>query len=75
MANLPALSGRQVIRALERAGFSVVRVKGSHHIMKKEGHPNNISVPVHSNQPLKLGTLRSIIRQAGMTEEEFLSYL
>ncbi len=42
MANLSALSGRQVIGALERAGFSVVRVGGRHNILKKDGHRNNV---------------------------------
>ena len=75
MTNLPSLTGREVIQALERAGFNVVRIKGSHHIMKKPGHTNNVSVPVHGNQPLKAGTLRGVIRSAGMTVEEFVSYL
>ncbi len=75
MANLPSLTGREVIHALERAGFSLDRISSSHHIMKKSGHHNNVSVPVHGNKALKTGTLRAIIRSAGMTVDEFLKYL
>lgn len=64
-----------MIRAFERAGFSMARVSGSHHIMKRDGHPNNVSVPVHGNKPLKVGTLRGIISSAGMTVEEFLKFI
>lgn len=43
--------------------------------MKREGHPNNISVPIHANKDLKRGTLRGLIRAAGMTVEEFVENL
>ena len=73
---LPSVSGRTVIKALERQGFQVVRTKGSHHNMKKEGFRNTVTVPVHGNRPLKPGTLRAIIREdAGLTVEEFVSSL
>ncbi|WP_395708494.1 type II toxin-antitoxin system HicA family toxin [Reyranella sp.] len=73
---LPIASGRDIVRALERAGFLVDRVVGSHHVMV---HPKDsrrtVSVPVHGNRELKRGTLRSIIRQAGFSVEEFRSLL
>jgi predicted RNA binding protein YcfA (HicA-like mRNA interferase family) len=75
MANLPQLSGKQVIRALNNAGFTVVRTSGSHHVMRKEGNRNHVTVPVHGNKPIKVGTLRAIIKSAGMTVDEFLGYL
>ena len=72
---LPALTPRKVIAALKRAGFFVHHQTGSHRLLK---HPDNprlrVTVPYH-NKDLKLGTLRSIIRQAGMTPEEFLDLL
>ena len=59
------------MRAFERAGFICVRVKSSHHIMKKEGCRNLLSIPVHSGKTVGKGLLKSQIDAAGMTIEEF----
>jgi len=75
MPSLPAVDGRQAIRAFEKVGFSVVRVRGSHHIMKKSGHPVLLSIPVHGNRPIAPGTLRNLIKDAGLTVEEFIDLL
>jgi predicted RNA binding protein YcfA (HicA-like mRNA interferase family) len=73
---LPVANGRQVLRALLKAGFVVERIVGSHHVLV---HPNNarrtVTVPVHAGRDLKRGTLRSIIRQAGLTVDEFSNLL
>ncbi len=66
-----SLKGREVVRALERAGFVVVRTNGSHSIMKRDGQPGTVSVPVHVGKDVKTGTLRGIISDAGLTIEEF----
>jgi len=71
MSDLPAVSGKQAIAAFQKAGFAVRSVKGSHHILKKSGYAYLLSVPVHSNRDLKPGTLRSLIRSADMTVEDF----
>lgn len=69
---LPALTARDVIRALSRAGFQETRTSGSHVRLIHIGDPaRKITVPVHSGD-LKRGTLRGIIAQAGLTVEEFL---
>ena len=69
---LPVATGREVVRALERAGFVVDRVAGSHHVMTYRSDPRRtVSVPVRGNRELKRGTLRSIIRQAGFSVDEF----
>ncbi len=68
MSELPAVSGREAIRAYQTVGFKVVRIEGSHHILKKPGHPFVLSIPVHGNKPLKRGTLRRLIRDAGLPE-------
>jgi predicted RNA binding protein YcfA (HicA-like mRNA interferase family) len=69
---LPVVKGRQVIRALAKAGFVVDRIVGSHHVLVYPGDATRtVTVPVHSNRDLKPGTLRSIIRQAGFTVDEF----
>jgi predicted RNA binding protein YcfA (HicA-like mRNA interferase family) len=75
MANLPRVTGSEAIKAFSHFGFAVVRVCSSHHIMKKEGHPFALSVPVHGAKPVASGTLRSLIRDAGLTVEQFASAL
>jgi predicted RNA binding protein YcfA (HicA-like mRNA interferase family) len=75
MPKLPRAKGADVIAALERAGFSLSRIRGSHHHMRKDGHPNLVSVPVHGSHPLKLGTLKGLIKSAGLTVKEFLALL
>lgn len=72
MCKLPSLSGKEAVKVLQKMGFDVARQSGSHVILKKNEHPNNISVPCHSNKSLKPGTLRGIIRAAGITVDEFL---
>jgi predicted RNA binding protein YcfA (HicA-like mRNA interferase family) len=73
---LPVLDGRRVVRALERAGFLVDRVVGSHHVMVFPGDAaRTVTVPVHSGRNLKPGTLRAIIRQAGYSVDEFRELL
>jgi predicted RNA binding protein YcfA (HicA-like mRNA interferase family) len=73
---LPTLSGRRVLRALAAAGFTIDRVVGSHHVLVFPGDPaRTVTVPVHGGKDLKPGTLRSIIRQAGLTVDEFVAFL
>ena len=75
MSKLPAVSGQEGIRAFARIGFEVVHVRGSHHVLKKRDYPHRLSVPVHGNKPLKKGTLRSLIRLAGISVDEFIELL
>lgn len=74
MAELPTVTGPQAIKAFSKLGFVRDRIKGSHHILKKEGHPYVLSIPVHRGN-LKRGLLRSLIRDAGATVDEFLAEL
>jgi len=72
---LPALTAREAIRALGRAGFVVSRTSGSHcRLIHRADPARKVTVPVHSGD-LKRGTLRGIIAQAGMTVAEFLAFL
>jgi predicted RNA binding protein YcfA (HicA-like mRNA interferase family) len=73
MPRLPKVSGRQAVVALERAGFEVRRRRGSHIVMVKPGFPETLSVPDHSE--LRPGTLRALIRKAGLSVEGFLTLL
>ena len=69
MAQLPTVSGRQAVAAFERAGFEVRRQRGSHVILVKAGITATLSVPDH--RELKPGTLRALIRKAGLTVDQF----
>jgi predicted RNA binding protein YcfA (HicA-like mRNA interferase family) len=72
MTKLPFLKPRQVVRALERAGFTLRKSKSGHRTYVKG--PLRVTVPYHSAD-IKPGTLRSIIEQSGMSAEEFLRLL
>ena len=71
MPGLPFLSGKEVTRGFEKLGWSVARRKGSHIILTKEGEMASLSVPNHS--AVAKGTLRSLIRSAGLTVDEFVA--
>jgi predicted RNA binding protein YcfA (HicA-like mRNA interferase family) len=72
MKKLPALKPKIVIRALERGGFYVHHVSGSHYILKKGGL--RVTVPYHGKD-LKPRTLASIVEQSGLSVEEFLDLI
>jgi len=67
--NIKLCSGAEAVRKLQRAGWSVARQKGSHVMMTKPGYQWTLSIPQHSE--LGPGLLRKLIRQAGLTIEEF----
>jgi len=71
---LPVLKPKQVVAALEKAGFEVRRQTGSHVTMYKTSIRYPISIPLHPGD-LPKGTLRAIVRQAGLTVEELLGLL
>ncbi len=73
MPALPQLSGRETAQAFELLGWKVVRQKGSHIILIKDGQVATLSVPDHKE--VAKGTLRSLIRSAGLTVSEFLFVL
>ena len=68
---LPVLSGREVVRVFESLGWESVRQAGSHIIMTKDQELVTLSVPDH--REVAKGTLRSLIRNAGLTVEEFIT--
>ncbi len=73
MSKLPVISGMECVKALEKIGFSVNRQRGSHIILVREEPRITVSVPDHKE--LDRGTLRSIIRQVGLSVEEFIHFL
>lgn len=74
--HLPAVSGREVLRALQKAGFATVRVSGSHHrLVHSDDASRAVTIPVHGSKPLKPGTLQAILRQARIPASELKDLL
>jgi predicted RNA binding protein YcfA (HicA-like mRNA interferase family) len=73
MSRLPSVSGRECAKALARVGFSLVRQHGSHLILRRMDPFGQVVVPDHKE--LDRGTLRAIIRQAGMGVDEFIALI
>ena len=75
MSKLPVVSGRETVRALQRAGFVLDRQRSSHAHLFHEQRRRAVTVSGHSNRDLAPGTLRAVLRQAGLTVEEFIALL
>ena len=74
MSDLPLVSGREVVAALARLGYEKDRQKGSHIVLRQTAHPHRrLVIPDHKE--VAKGTLRAIIKQAGLTVEEFSKLL
>jgi predicted RNA binding protein YcfA (HicA-like mRNA interferase family) len=73
MSKLPVISGRQCVRALQKVGFVEDHQTGGHVILRRENPTVTISVPNH--RELKKGALRAIIKQAGLSVDEFVELL
>ena len=75
MTRLPALKPKKVLRALQRAGFSVHHTTGSHYALRHAEKPElKVTLPYHTGD-LKRKVLKSIVKQAGLTEDEFLKLI
>ncbi|GBE00642.1 MAG TPA: type II toxin-antitoxin system HicA family toxin [Nitrospirae bacterium] len=72
MSSLHNLKPDRVVKAFERAGWTVRGQKGSHVKLTKDGNKHILSIPVHKGKPVKQGLLRDQIAKAGLTVEEFL---
>lgn len=75
MPELPKLTGKEIIQVLERLGFAQVRQRGSHVILKKIGPDGARGCVVPLHREVKVGTLQGILRQAGISPDEFLRAL
>ncbi len=71
MPAVPLMSGREVVKVFAAFGWSVSRQNGSHIVLVKEDYPVTLSVPDHKQ--VARGTLRALIRDAGLTVSEFVS--
>jgi len=74
MKKLPRLTGRQVIAALRKAGFKVMRVRGSHHFLQ---HPDGCCtvVPIHAGETIGPGLMNKILNDCDLSREEFADFL
>lgn len=75
MPKLPIVSGKDVIKVLSGIGFRHVRTKGSHAILNKQVNGIKVTIPVPLHKELAKGTLKSIMKQAGLTLDDLLKLL
>ncbi len=75
MPKLPILSGKEIIRILNKFGFNEVRQKGSHVILKKFTGSKEIGCVVPLHKEVAVGTLKGIIKQANLSPSDFISNL
>jgi predicted RNA binding protein YcfA (HicA-like mRNA interferase family) len=67
---MKSVSGRDFARILERHGWTLLRISGSHHIFGKTGSVVRLSVPIHGNKPLKTGLLRHLAKLADLSDDD-----
>ena len=67
---MKSVSGREFARIIERRGWTLPRVSGSHHICGKNGSIVRLSVPIHGSKPLKTGPLRHLAKLAELSDED-----
>ncbi len=67
---MKSITGKKLCKIVEQKGWILKRVTGSHHIYQKKGEAAILSIPVHRSQDLKIGTLRSIMKIANLTEQD-----
>ncbi len=67
---MKSISGKKLAKILEKKGWRLVRVKGSHHRYQKDNQ--SISIPIHGNQDLKIGLLKTVMKQANLTDSDLI---
>ena len=67
---MKSISGKSLVKILERHGWLLLRIQGSHHIYGKPANEARISVPIHGNQPLKVGLPRHFMKVAGLSQKD-----
>jgi predicted RNA binding protein YcfA (HicA-like mRNA interferase family) len=74
VTSYPAVKGKDLLAALRRAGFSVIRTKGSHHLLRHVDGRSTV-VPVHAGETIGVGLMTSILRDAKLTRDELQKLL
>jgi predicted RNA binding protein YcfA (HicA-like mRNA interferase family) len=67
------VSGRDFARIVERRGWTLLRISGSHHIYGKSGSVVRLSIPIHGNKPLKTGLLRHLAKLAEISDDDLFA--
>jgi len=67
---MKSISGKELARLLERHGWQLMRINGSHHIYGRSGSMARLSVPIHGNESLKTGLLRHLLKLADISEDQ-----
>lgn len=67
---MKSISGQKLCKVVEKLGWTLSRVKGSHHIYTKENTSKIVVIPVHGNRDLPTGTLSGVLRDAELTEDD-----
>lgn len=78
MPRLPRITGSQLIRALQNAGFEIARQRGSHIQLRRQepdGKVTTFPVPAHAGKIIKPGTLRGILRKSGVDVQQLIDLL
>jgi predicted RNA binding protein YcfA (HicA-like mRNA interferase family) len=68
---MKALSGRELAHLVERNGWKLLRIKGSHHIYGRPGSIVRLSIPIHGNKSLKTGLLSHLLKLAGLADTDY----
>lgn len=64
------VTGKELAKAIQKKGWVLARIKGSHHIFTKMGERERIVIPIHGNHPLKIGLLKAQMKIAGIAEQD-----
>lgn len=64
------VTGKELAKAVQSKGWVLCRIKGSHHIYTKPGQRERLVIPIHGNQPLKMGLLRALMKLTPLLENE-----
>lgn len=68
---MKSISGKNLCAILEKKGWQLKNIKGSHHVYMKAGRKERISIPVHGNKDLKVGLLKAVMKIAEISEDEW----
>ena len=74
MTSIPSLTGKEMLSVLKKAGFELIRVKGSHHFLRHSDGRSTV-VPVHSGETIGPGLVAKILRDCDLNREQFLKLL
>ncbi|CCQ50704.1 type II toxin-antitoxin system HicA family toxin [Crocosphaera watsonii] len=67
---MKSISGKKICKVIEKFGWKLARIKGSHHIYTKENVSTIVVIPIHGNRDLPIGTLKGILKDAGLNEND-----